>query len=664
MRKKWYFQLIQKVSALLCVCLICILAFHFLYIHDNKYTLRPILDENNRVLLDEEHLQNNRIFSLFEGWEFYPDTFIKPGEAATAKVVPVPMFIGEYLSFSDFHDNKEHFGTGTYRLRLSYSGTPVSCTLIIPELFSACQVYADGQLVAGRGSLTPYSPSIGDVAASFIIDNDVELVIQTANYTHYYSGITYPPVLGTAAAINTMTSVRMILYGILCFSALAVALFSAAVWLGTGKYQNHGLPLWFAGLALSFVIRISYPFLHLIELPFTRILYALEDGSALFALYCAAHIILITGTSHIPRLNRLIYRFSFGMTIVTIIIPLFILPYFPAYTGIYGQLISWYKLLAAILLTILALMGQERKGSLWIVCGITGYAVSLCLSVTTMNRFEPIYGLWTDEYGTYLLVFCFAVMMVMENNRIVKENQCLTAHLQEEVDKKTQQISKLVDERQKLLSEFLHDLKSPVSSLLTYTHLIRENSILLDSVTKEQLEIIEHKGRDVSTQIQTMQEFSTENPMLSHFKDVDLCDLLKTFYRYNKPDVEVYGPDFLLDIPTGPILIRADSEKLKRVLQNLIYNAVSFTPEDGCICLALKRQGETAVITVRDNGCGIAEDKLHLVFNRSFTSRREDGGRGLGLYIARTIVQEHGGEISVTSVVNEGSTFKICLPVK
>ena len=121
--------------------------------------------------------------------------------------------------------------------------------------------------------------------------------------------------------------------------------------------------------------------------------------------------------------------------------------------------------------------------------------------------------------------------MVQRTYGLVRENTRLTAHLEEEVEKQTRQISSLVDERQKLLSEFLHDLKSPVSSLMTYTNLIRKNSIMLNEATEEQLRIIEEKSRDVSQQITLMQEFKAENPMKSNYQILDLNEFLETFYQ-------------------------------------------------------------------------------------------------------------------------------------
>lgn len=654
---------VKKIFLAFITCLLVMGALRFLFIHDNKYTARSPITSEGRTFLSHEKLSRNSLSFLVEGWELYPDRLL------SAEEMNPPFFrsfIGEHLTFSDFHQNRSPYGTMTYRLKLEYDGEPDVYTLLLPEVFSAASVYVDGRLVASAGSLDPYSPSIQDLLCDIPLKKQSELVVQTANYTHYYSGITYPPVLGTAQAIYGFTSRRMMIYGFLCFSSLAIALFSSSVWIGTRSLQKDRIHLWFAGLSLSFALRIIYPFLHLSALPLIRAFYALEDGASLFGILCALNIVLILDGLEHTRAARLLTRISLGMIAVGIIIPLFLLSDLPAFTAVYGSLISWYKLITALLLCILSLARNAKSSYFWLTAGSISYGLSLLFTTVSFNRFEPVYGCWPDEYGTYILVICFAILMVMRSHSLIQEHAKLTYHLQEEVDKQTRQISGLVEERQKLLSEFLHDLKSPVTSLMTYAKLIRKNKILLDPSTETQLEYIEQKSLDVNRQIKEIQDFTAENPMVSTYSDIDLHKLLSDFYRYNKPDIEVNGPDFILNLPPASCCctVHGDWTKLTRVLQNLVYNAVSFTPEDGTISLSLKKESTQALITVTDNGCGIPMELQSKVFLRSFSTRKEEGGKGLGLYICKTIVSEHGGEIWFQSEPGKGTSFYIRLPVR
>ena len=98
-------------------------------------------------------------------------------------------------------------------------------------------------------------------------------------------------------------------------------------------------------------------------------------------------------------------------------------------------------------------------------------------------------------------------------------------------------------------------------------------------------------------------------------------------------------------------------------MENLCYNALSFTPEGGVISLSLRREGGQAVIEVKDNGRGIAPEDLPRVFDRGFTRREDGSGEGLGLYIVRTFAIEHGGSVEATPAPGGGAVFTIRLPL-
>lgn len=93
-----------------------------------------------------------------------------------------------------------------------------------------------------------------------------------------------------------------------------------------------------------------------------------------------------------------------------------------------------------------------------------------------------------------------------------------------------------------------------------------------------------------------------------------------------------------------------------------MYNAADFTPPDGKITLSLTADEDFAYITVSDTGCGIPEKNLPHIFRRSYTTRSDKGGQGLGLAITRAIVLEHAGQIEAVSREGEGTTFTICIP--
>ena len=111
--------------------------------------------------------------------------------------------------------------------------------------------------------------------------------------------------------------------------------------------------------------------------------------------------------------------------------------------------------------------------------------------------------------------------------------------------------------------------------------------------------------------------------------------------------------------------VRGSAHRLERLLRNLVDNAIKYTPEGGAVTLSLFRDGGWACLEVSDNGIGIAPEHLPHIFDRFYrvdeARSRGDGGLGLGLAIARSIVDQHGGRITVASEPGKGSRFTVWL---
>ena len=114
-----------------------------------------------------------------------------------------------------------------------------------------------------------------------------------------------------------------------------------------------------------------------------------------------------------------------------------------------------------------------------------------------------------------------------------------------------------------------------------------------------------------------------------------------------------------------PLIVLGDELRLEQVIQNLIQNAVKYSPDGGAVLIQLERRGEHAYIHVHDQGIGIPQSALPNLFRRFYRAPNVEeqhiSGMGVGLFVVREIVQLHGGEITVESVEGHGSTFTICL---
>lgn len=646
-------------------CLTASMLFGILYRYDNKYNTNAQIFQDGTVVLPdvekENGTQSEEVIWLVNGWEICPDRIIYPGDPAEEWK---PTYIGQYFSFAGFHGDGSPYGVGTYRLTISGNG---NYTMLIPEVFSACAVYVNGEQTASSGSVSPYRPYIKDLVFSFEINGDAEILIQTANYSHYYSGVTYPPAIGSSEAVSRLITVRMLFYGLLVFTSLALALFAAVIWFGTRKGRASGENFWLGILGLSFSLRLCYPFIHMLGISGGNPAYVLENTMASLGLFCIVRTVSLICLKKGSLPERVLSGITGGFVLISLVFSLLMTKYLPGFVPVYGQILYWYKALIAVAMTVLLICRFAKRKSgqiLLLLTGLLVYALSLIFHALCLGNYEPAYTGWFEEWGAYILILFFAVRMALRNMEIIRENRRLNEHLQEEIEHKTESLSKLLEERRMLLSGFAHDLKTPITSITTFTRLVELDNTQLDEESRQYLDIIRRKTKEIQEQLNTLNEFTQVDSTPPAFEPLDLCLLLRDFYSGNKPDINVSGISFeLLPKDDQPVMIYGDRQKLVSVLQNLVFNAVSFTPEGGVIRLCLDREEDFAVLRVEDNGTGISEEDIPHIFDRLFTNRAGEENRGMGLFIVKSVITEHGGTVEVASTLGEGTVFTIRLPV-
>jgi CheY-like chemotaxis protein/two-component sensor histidine kinase len=154
-----------------------------------------------------------------------------------------------------------------------------------------------------------------------------------------------------------------------------------------------------------------------------------------------------------------------------------------------------------------------------------------------------------------------------------------------------------------------------------------------------------------------------------HLEPVDLAKVLLDAVETSRPLIGADAHELTVTLPPEPITVMADTTRLSQVFANLLNNAAKFTTRGGRIVLRAERAGDAAAISVTDNGIGIAQDKLASIFElftqvRSDTNDQKAGGLGIGLSLARRLVEMHGGSIEARSAgAGEGSTFTVRLPL-
>ncbi len=208
-----------------------------------------------------------------------------------------------------------------------------------------------------------------------------------------------------------------------------------------------------------------------------------------------------------------------------------------------------------------------------------------------------------------------------------------------------------------------HDLRSPVTRIRG----IAETTLMSDGSDKEYEAMagsIIEECDSLLTMINTMLYISQAEAgvLKPDISDVDLSQLISEACELFQPVAEDKGISVIQK--TERAIVRADKEKIQRVVANLLDNALKYTPERGVVTFTIAQDHERVTVSVEDTGIGIAAEDIPKIFNRFFRcdSSRSLQGVGLGLSLAKAIIQAHHGEISVSSEPGRGSVFTFTLP--
>jgi PAS domain S-box-containing protein len=226
-------------------------------------------------------------------------------------------------------------------------------------------------------------------------------------------------------------------------------------------------------------------------------------------------------------------------------------------------------------------------------------------------------------------------------------------------------------ELERLKSDFIstvsHELRTPLTSIKGYVDLVLAGDVgPLTPEQKEFLTIVSQNTTRLTELINDLLEIERleSGKIEFEFAELDLAEVLENVARSLHVNAEQKGLEFLTEIPSG-LKVRGDRERLAQVFLNLLSNAIKYTPA-GTVELRAHQEDDAVVVEVRDTGIGLSESDLQKLFQKFFRSDnpyvRKVGGTGLGLSIAKAIVERHGGTITVTSQLGQGSTFTVRLP--
>lgn len=242
------------------------------------------------------------------------------------------------------------------------------------------------------------------------------------------------------------------------------------------------------------------------------------------------------------------------------------------------------------------------------------------------------------------------------------------ARLVEELRNVNRQLAELDQLKSDVMAIASHELRTPLSLILGYAAMLREQ--LEEETASSQLDVVRRAALRLKRIIETMlnlQYLETGKMDLS-YTSFDLREEIRQVCQDYHPLTDAKRLTLEVHVPDEPLNIWADRDKLGVILDNMLSNAVKFTPAGGEVQVIATDRESQAQVTVIDNGVGIPQEALERIFEPFEQVEdhmiRQHGGMGLGLSIVKGLVELHGGHVWAESVANRGSRFVILLPVE
>ena len=255
----------------------------------------------------------------------------------------------------------------------------------------------------------------------------------------------------------------------------------------------------------------------------------------------------------------------------------------------------------------------------------------------------------------------------------VKDSEKAAQNIIEQKTKEYKIAMQIAQNANKAKSQFLanmsHEIRTPLNAIMGFIELLKDDEQNGDKLNY--LKTIDKSSHNLLEIINDILDFSKieSNLIDLEYRDFNTMDEFESIVELFRARVKEKNINFVVDIDTNlPKHLNSDILRIKQVIINLISNAIKFTPNNKTVVFKIKYENEKLNISIKDEGIGIAQDKLQTIFE-PFTqadnsTTRKFGGTGLGLTISSKLIVAIGGELNVKSEINVGSEFYFTIPVK
>lgn len=697
------------------VILICILVLLSTFSNIYAEALEKPYANNGILDLTGWNFEKDGIITLDGQWEFYwneflsPEDFKKADTSKSRELIVLPRAWNKFII-----NDKELSGNGyaTYRLTINNSGNDI-LGIRIPRIFTSYKLWVNGKLTASAGktgtdieNMTPqYLPQVKYITP----ENDViEIVVQASNFRHRSGGMLESLHIGKASQIDELRTKNLALELFLFGSLFIIGFYHIALYIFRTKDKST---LYFGIYSLLISARtLLVGEIYLIHL-FPGFNWEIAHKMQTLAYYIGVPLVILFLKSTFPddvseKASRVIKTTASCFALLVLLAPARI---FTLVNPIY-QVFSLCVILYIFYIVIITCF-KKKEGAYLIGLGmiiLVLFAINdiIFLSVILadsnnhfLRRFVTRGNL--ASFGLLIFVFIQSLVLAKKFSKSFSNVELLTEKLQqlnigleekvrertkaletskEELKEAYQAVSRSEKSLQNLTLNISHDLRTPLSAIKGYANAILDGVVEGHEHQRKYLKRIIEKTDRLNQMVQELLDFSQlqSRQIKLQLESVPVTVLVKNLAEKYSFDMMNGNVSFKVEI--CPVLqdnnpkyeflsVLVDYVRLERVFSNLLNNAVKYTPDGNTIKLgfSLSENTKELIIEISDTGIGISDEDLPHIFERFYMvskSRQSNiNSKGLGLAIAKEIIEYHGGNISVNSELGRGSSFVFTLPV-
>lgn len=606
-------------------CLLQLLCYRY----DNKYTAARAAAENGLIRLNTEWYDSSPFFYLVEGWSFYDGKLLSPQEIA-AHTPDDHFYIGRYGGLNREDMTRCAAGQATYRLVIETDEVPRTFSLELTGIYDRWRLWVNGALLQSVG-YTDENPSVstGSVV-TFTAANEIELIVAVeSDGGGFYSGMVYPPALGSQDQVSSTTALRLLLHASACAVAFLVCVLCLVLAIGNRDYSHYG---YLSLLCLCFCGTAAWPI-------YQR--FGLTGGIVAWEHVCYYGIFLslILLQNRICRIPKKISVIS-GAVGILVCLAVALRPLLPFTTAgvnlVWSQALTVYKWLTAGYLILCAgwALVKNTRYSVALLAGNCAFAAALVMN-RLLPMHEPILLGWNIEIAGFLWICLLTGVIGYDAIRTYREREALkTKQAISEIQLTARaEHARLQQEYVRMTREKLHESRSRLTLIRHYLDQ-REHEKLnsyLDQLSADGigLDSLQHTGNSLVDAILTLQLSHAEK--LGAYVERDFASLSDPL-----PIEDADITSLLMNITDNAL------EALERVSE----------PDDRWLRLCLVQNGGSLVIE--------CENATVLGEKRAVKSDRQ--AHGFGISIIRSITVKYGGDF-LTERQEDSFLTSVSLPI-